>query len=616
VPEKCPSTLSLQTSLSLVPESPSNTTPPLPLASLSDRIARFVCQPAPPRPNTTPLFPLFDPNEERLTASPSPFNIPAWRHLLTDYPGNLPDWLVGILTSGCHLGDEGPPQFIVSDNLPSATLAPDIITTKLVADLSLQRVAQYNPWPTGQHPPPFISSPLGLAPKSNGTFRRIHHLSHPPDKSVNDYIPVSYGSFDYSSLTEIYAIVVQAGRGCMIIKKDIRDAFRNIPISPRWWWLLGFFWDGQYFTETCLPFGLRTAPIIFNLFAEAFHWILESWLGWVVAHYLDDFIRVLEASRASKEALAQAEEDYHLFTTYLGIPEASDKDVCGTQAVVLGVLIDTVAFEARLDPDKLDKARCCALNAVTKGSLTLREVESLAGYLNWCSYVARIGKLYMHHIWDFRRSFPDSSSHSFTKELPRELKLDLIWWANLLPDFNGVTLLEEERPIVHLTTDASSKGLGAYFYVEVDGILHQKDSFSIELPNFLRKQHINVLELRAIMVAFYFWSPRWRRLKVIIHTDSTAAWRGLNNLKLRGPGFYPLRHISLLAASHDILIEPLWIQGKENMIADALSRFNWDVLADCCPHWQIPYLLTPYPQISNNLLELTHISGQIFSGTD
>ena len=152
--------------------------------------------------------------------------------------------------------------------------------------------------------------------------------------------------------------------------------------------------------------------------------------------------------------------------------------------------------------------------------------------------------------------------------------------------------------------------------MEVDGTLHQKDSFSIELPHFLRKQHINVLELRAIMIAFYFWSPRWRRLKVIIHTDSTAAWRGLNNLKLRGPGFYPLRHISLLAASHDILIEPLWIQGKENMIADALSRFNWDVLADYCPHWQIPYLLTPYPQISNNLLEPTHISGQIFSGTD
>jgi hypothetical protein len=41
-----------------------------------------------------------------------------------------------------------------------------------------------------------------------------------------------------------------------------------------------------------LPFGLRTAPRIFNLFAEALHWIFATLYGWNLTHYLDDFLFV------------------------------------------------------------------------------------------------------------------------------------------------------------------------------------------------------------------------------------------------------------------------------------------------------------------------------------
>ena len=41
-----------------------------------------------------------------------------------------------------------------------------------------------------------------------------------------------------------------------------------------------------------LPFGLHTAPWIFNLFTEALHWIFETLYEWNVTHYLDDFLFV------------------------------------------------------------------------------------------------------------------------------------------------------------------------------------------------------------------------------------------------------------------------------------------------------------------------------------
>src|SRR5436305_15344989 len=40
------------------------------------------------------------------------------------------------------------------------------------------------------------------------------------------------------------------------------------------------------------PFGLRTSPRIFNLFAEALHWVLDTLHEWNVTHYLDNFLFV------------------------------------------------------------------------------------------------------------------------------------------------------------------------------------------------------------------------------------------------------------------------------------------------------------------------------------
>ncbi len=117
----------------------------------------------------------------------------------------------------------------------------------------------------------FICSPLGLVPKYDGGWRRIHHLSHPYGESVNDYIPDGVGEMRYKCFQEVLQLVINAGRYCVIMKRDVKNAFRNVRVAPQHRWLLGFRWEGRYYKETCLLFGLATAPFIFNLFAEALH---------------------------------------------------------------------------------------------------------------------------------------------------------------------------------------------------------------------------------------------------------------------------------------------------------------------------------------------------------
>ena len=68
--------------------------------------------------------------------------------------------------------------------------------------------------------------------------------------------------------------IVELGPHALLAKIDIKSAFRLIPVHPadRHW--LAMEWEGKILIDTCLPFGLRSAPKLFNNMADLLHWIL------------------------------------------------------------------------------------------------------------------------------------------------------------------------------------------------------------------------------------------------------------------------------------------------------------------------------------------------------
>lgn len=149
-----------------------------------------------------------------------------------------------IIEVGVRIGYQGPKTRILSKNLSSANEDPDILTKDLEKQLQFDRITrlikpmQY-----------FISSPLGLVPKSNGSYRRIHHLSHPKGTSVNCNIPKKFGSLEYACFDEAVAMVLKVGTGAILLTKDLADAYRHVPVAECDWWLLGFQWEGSYWIE-------------------------------------------------------------------------------------------------------------------------------------------------------------------------------------------------------------------------------------------------------------------------------------------------------------------------------------------------------------------------------
>ena len=129
-----------------------------------------------------------------------------------------------LLRFGCLLGYKEPDAFILSDNLPSALIDPSVIYDKLAHDLSIGSVVEVN-----NPAPPFISSPLGLVPKHDRGFRKVHHLSYPGGDFVNDYVADEASSLSYTPLHDILAKVLAAGRQFVMTKRD--GAFRSIPVA-------------------------------------------------------------------------------------------------------------------------------------------------------------------------------------------------------------------------------------------------------------------------------------------------------------------------------------------------------------------------------------------------
>ena len=227
---------------------------------------------------------------EPLLSHPGPLVVERWMFWMRTHPDRCyAKTLAQIVQYGVRIGYEGPVQRLIHQSHPSAAMAPHILTADIEKQLNHGRLTVLQAPPARR----YICSPLGLVPKHDGGFRRIHDLSYPKKKSVNDHIPGVYGALEYTSFDEAIAAVLLIGPGAMLVKKDLSDAFRHIPVAIIDQWLLGFTWDGLFYEERFLLFGLRTALFIFDLFVKALNWILIAVLGWsIILHYLDDFFGI------------------------------------------------------------------------------------------------------------------------------------------------------------------------------------------------------------------------------------------------------------------------------------------------------------------------------------
>ena len=308
--------------------------------------------------------------------------------------------------------------------------------------------------------------------------------------------------------------------------------------------------------------------------------------GWEALHYLDDFLSVLEDNTRADEY----ERFFSALCQKLGFNINESKNIRGTHAEFLGIEIDTLAMEARLPIDKLTKAKTWVKTVLQQTQISRNELQSLLGFLSFAAKVVVPGRIFL------RRLFNALSIHHQVYHLNADMKADLRWWDEFLPQWNGVKMLKqvEMRRQVNLWTDASGFfGMGGYFLNDDESIPSTSQAFSMRMPTRLRKRHITVKEMTAVLHALQKWRHEFRGVRLIIHGDNTGVVNGLKNTSIRGPAIDALREIALILALEDIIIESHWLSSEDNLLADILSRGQWEKLANNQKHLQIVFPNAP-----------------------
>ena len=261
----------------------------------------------------------------------------------------------------------------------SACMHPDVIQAYLDKECAAGRMLGPFSAPALGGLPPLHVNRFGVIQKGHNTgkWRLITDLSYPPGLSVNDGIDPELCSLTYTSVDTVAEVAVSYPPGALLAKVDIKSAYRLIPVHPSDRPLQAMEWEGSVYVDPMLPFGLRSAPKIFNAVADGLEWYLRSRGIRHLAHYLDDYI-VIGPPRSSECADALATLDD--VCSRLGIPLAQHKrDGPTTCLMFLGVEVDTEAAELRLPQAKLERLRSLLEDWGDRKVCGRRELESLVG---------------------------------------------------------------------------------------------------------------------------------------------------------------------------------------------------------------------------------------------
>ena len=220
-------------------------------------------------------------------------------------------------------------------------------------------------------------------------------------------------------------------------------------------------WEGSTYIDAMLPFGLRSAPLIFSAVVDAVAWIMSqhvvSWLD----HYIDDLI---SAGCPSTTECARITELMHTVCRKVGMPVEPENDQGpATTITFLGLKLDTVALEVRLPQDKLANLRTLLRSWRGRKACGKRELLTLIGSMSHALRAVKPGRSYTRRLIEVAAA--TKQLDQFVR-LNREARADIEWWHVFAVGWNGTAMMGAipGTPCqVTITSDALGNwGCGAY----------------------------------------------------------------------------------------------------------------------------------------------------------
>ena len=194
-------------------------------------------------------------------------------------------------------------------------------------------------------------------------------------------------------------------------------------------------WRNRVYNDTRLPFGLLSAPQLFNILADLLTWSAQQNGVTFVIHYLDNFLTV--GPTGSETCQRNFDILMHLCDD-LGVPLALEKvEGPSTTISFLGIVLDIVRMEIRLPVDKLERIKEALSIWLGKKKATKQDILSLVGLLHHATKVLRCGRTFVGRMYTAAAKV--RKLHFYTR-LNREFCSDVIWWHTFVQAWNGLSI--------------------------------------------------------------------------------------------------------------------------------------------------------------------------------
>ena len=497
----------------------------------------------------------------------SDLNISVWRHRLHEYSDKV---VCEYLQFGFPLDFDTRKKLSDKErrNHKGAREFPNFIDKYLERETSAHRIM--GPFKSNPLSAPLIVSPMNSVPKASSTDERrvIVDLSWPHGASVNDGISkdVYLGeliNLHYASVQQVCEMVIERGRGAHIYKRDLRHAYRQIPVDPRDYKYLGYFWNDSLYFDTALAMGQRNAAMACSRTTKAIMY-MHAMDGYTGTSYLDDLIGVENPDLSEVAYLALGD-----LLLELGLGENFTK-ACrpATMQIVLGILIDTINMTASVPKDKLEEITTLVNEWQGKTRCKKVELQSLIGKLQFVTKCVRQSRIFLNRLLETLRKMTKKKTISLSESFQKDLR----WWARFIHEYNGVSIIPPlvwDEPDVTFSTDSCLGGCGGICAFEYFHAAFPESIRSLGLP-------IHKLEMLAVLIGVRIWGHRLEGLRLQIYCDNSAAVDVINSSKTKDPFLATcLRELWLEVSKFGFELRAVHLPGEENRVADWLSRWDY-----------------------------------------
>ena len=210
---------------------------------------------------------------------------------------------------------------------------------------------------------------------------------------------------------------------------DLKSAYRSVSVFAPHAEFQGFEWEGAWYLNNRLSFGLRCAPSIFDKLSNFIVLVAKSYGVGKVVNYLDDFIVIADSEEEclrQRNILIEVAEFLGFVISYNKVTKPS------RVTTFLGITINSTKMELTLPEEKVVKMGIAIDECLASRSVTKKCLQSIGGLMSFCSQIVRGGRSFSRRLFDLCAR----ASTGKLIFLSEETRKDLQWWQQFCAIFN------------------------------------------------------------------------------------------------------------------------------------------------------------------------------------